>query len=301
MYSKRRIAQAAVNVVVIGLCGAQAEATTFTTPQIAEGSNATITQIADISSGTLQTSVTVPALPTTAPKTYQLNDSVLTEGKASSTANAGVYAVTGDNNLGIGLTTGTGITQVNTADPDQTFGDAANLDIAVNANWVLPSGYPETGSFPMLAYQFALGGTMGKNGYAEFAVNLDVSDSATGFLSNIYFDNVYYNGEGAEEAPGTVTSAMVLSPGKFTAPVISGVDFLDPFTGAELPPDSILTISGTIDFFAYDDPACGTTLQVVDDLNSDSAVPLPPPARMSGVALLLLACATGWRRIRKAP
>jgi hypothetical protein len=298
MRSKGRISCILAGVAAITLHGARLAQAGFTTPQLQSGSTATITQTADIYNGSPSTALNGVVLPTAAPKTDQLDKSILTEGSASSTANAGVYAITGNNNLGIGMTTGTGITQVNTASPSQTFTEAANLDIAVNANWLLPSGYPQTGSFPSLTYQFAVGGNISKGGYTEFAVNLQVSDSAVGDLPGISFTNVYYNGVAPTDIIDGASLFDERSSGAFTAPVISGVDFLDMPAGTPFQADSTLSISGTIDFFAYDDPDGGSTIQITDDLNSDSAVPLPAPVWMSGMGLILLASARAWRRFR---
>jgi hypothetical protein len=233
-----------------------------------------------------------------APGSYQLgNPNKLVNGTANSTADAGIYGITGNNNLGIGMTTGTGVTQLNNV--AQAFSGPANLDVSVTAGWLLPSGYPQTGSFPSLTYQFALGGTVSKNGYDEFTVNLNVTDStgARGSvpvsLPGISFTDLYYNGTEPDiESTNHYSEAV----GKFTAPVISGVDFLDITTGgAPLPAGSTLIISGTVDFYSYDDLG-GSGIQVIDA----SAVPLPKPLAMGGVAMLMVALGMGWKWARRA-
>jgi hypothetical protein len=292
-----KLTRIAAVVFAIGFGGAQVARAQFTTPELLNGSTVTITQTADVTNPGLKTVTGPVALPSVAPGSYQLGSpNKLSDGTANSTADAGVYGITGNNNLGIGMTTGTGVTQLNNSVP--AFSGPANLELNVDANWFLPSGYPQIGSYPSLTYQFALGGTVSKGGYDEVTVNLNVTDTPTGrnsepvSLPGISFTDLYYNGTPPDV---NYTNRYSEAVGKFTPAVISGVDFLDLSTGAPLPVGSTLTISGTLDFYSADDLG-GSSIQVVDV----SGVPLPKPLAMGGAAMLMIALAQGWKWARSA-
>ena len=283
-------------VLACAFCWAGAEGTSnaqsigpqFTPPQFNPNSTVSFTETADVTTNNPAPFTMGPIpLPSVAPSSYQLGNPFSIKEHTStavskSQADAGVYAITSANNLGIGLTTGTGILQDNSAD---LFNGSSELSIAVNANWTLPSGYPSVG-LPQLAYQFALGGTVGPNGSVEFQVNLNVTDGRTR-LPGIQVDNVYYSGQEPD------TDATAIKESQSFATLVSGLDILS-LTGP-LSAGSNLTISGTINFLALNDPdPIPSSLEEVD---MDS-LPLPAPLAMGATGLLMVGGVMGWRRLR---
>jgi hypothetical protein len=200
-------------------------------------SSLTLTHTDDLSAMSPNVFSTSPSpIPVPTPP-FQMNHT-FTAGSGDDTSStlgvAGVDELTSAIEMGIGLTSGTGVTQTNV--PGHFYIGASEVDIAATYTWTLgSSGFPLPGHFPGITYAFALGGTVGTGGYAEFEINMKFFDTA---------------GAAPVQVGSLGLNALFNTPGPFTQ-LESGAVLLN--GGNPLPKNSTFQMVGTIDFLAKND------------------------------------------------
>jgi hypothetical protein len=243
---------------------------------------------------TFSVPLTGAQIPASSPAAFQLNHTFSTTtqtGPSSTVSDAAVYAITNLSNLSVALKAGSGITQTNV--PGHAYQGPSNTDLNIDAIWDLgTSGFPTTGAFPGVNYQFALGGIVGISGMDEFSVNLTFSElSALGRPVQIGSLTV------DKQFPNTTAS-----PKAFTSNV-AGSLLLN--NGVHIPAGAKIILSGNIDFYATNDDSPSQFNLTQDstigfgDFTPDAAAPLPGSLYMglAGIAGVLAFSLKSGRRL----
>jgi len=283
----RRVIRAAILVSLLSLLPAVAVAQTFNA-----ASTGTLLQTADLSAANLQTDqvnlsgITGPLGIPAAPASFQLANT-FTDGTSpntsTTTADAGLYEITTAHDLASGLKAGTGVNQTNP--PGDIFTGFSDLKISVNYAWNIgSSGYPTSGGANSLLYQYNIGGNVDEGGSDAFIVSLTyaLAGAVPTTVGTININQTY-------TTPGAFSQLFSAST------QING--------GRVLPPNSTLTLTGSIEFKAKD-PSLLSNIYLTDEgVNSIGdgstlGVQIGVPEPASGMLIFVVGAAMIARRPR---
>jgi hypothetical protein len=197
-------------------------------------------------------------------------------GSVTSSGGGGIFAVATPDLIGIGIPSGTGVSQ---SAPSKGGFSAATLTISWNATF-------NTGSQPFVSesllqdfYQLGLGGNVGPTGSSVSAAGSGTFSDTSGVIA------------GQWGAAATVTVGFTDStPGPFGTYLFDGNANL-----ADLPANDNVTLTGDLILTAYD-PAGNSGIALTDEAGP---VPAPEPSSLAGAALTSAAGLVAYARSRR--
>jgi hypothetical protein len=279
----------------------------------------TFTHTADsANSGSPTTSSTIQysSLPTSSPSGYSgpsgFTNTFGSVATSATTAQAAVYQVTNNSNLGVSLTAGSGVVQQNV--PGHLYSGASVLDTNVNLAWFLLSApFPSSG-FPGVNYQFPIGGVVGVGGTDTFVVSLNFYDDSSDdfehedptLIGSLNITKTFTNSSNAPASFSTLVSGNDAFINGTSLPqydefLIEG-DIKFRAKNDESPSSFDLTADSTVGVGTYSSNPTGDpnfTENDTTDVSLLAAAPLPAPLT-AGLVLMSLVLVGGYARRKSA-